>query len=174
MRQSKKVSLSAMLTALGVAFMALGYFVETLDLTACALASLLIALVYVEIGSPYTYLVWLCTSLLAFLFFSGSVIWLTYFLVFGIYPILKAKIERLPRFLWLILKLVYLNLILIAIFLVFELLFMTPFFETDNSLFKVGIWAFLNIAFVVYDLFITVIVRLYYMKYRRLFAKFFK
>ena len=164
-----------MMCALSLAFMTVGYFVEALDLTACALVSLVVALVYVEIGSPYTYLVWVCTSLLSFIFFSAKPsLWLTYFLVFGIYPILKAYIEKLRRPLWIILKLAFLNMILTALFFIFELIFMTPFFDVETNLIKTAIWILMNVAFIAYDLFITVIMRLYVIKYRKIFAKFFK
>ena len=72
MRQTKKVTLSAAVVALSILFLVLGAFVDVLDLSACALASLLVVFVYIEIGSPYTYLVWLATSLTAFLFLSGN------------------------------------------------------------------------------------------------------
>ena len=164
-----------MMVALGVAFMTVGYFVEALDLTACALVSLIIAMLYIEIGSPYTYLVWICTSLLSFLFFTAKPsLWLTYFLVFGIYPILKAYIEKLPRILWIVLKLVYINITVTALFFIFEFIFMTPFFEVEKNIFKIGIWVLINIAFMAYDLFITVLMRLYFLKYRKIFSKLFK
>ena len=164
-----------MMCALSIAFMTVGYFVEALDLTACALVSLVVALIYVEIGSPYTYLVWICTSLLSFIFFSAKPsLWLTYFLVFGIYPILKAYIEKLRRPFWIILKLCFLNVILVALFFIFEFIFMTPFFDVETNLLKTAIWILMNVAFIAYDLFITVIMRLYVIKYRKIFAKFFK
>ena len=64
MKQTKKLTLSAMIVALGTVFMKLGSIIEVFDLTAAALASMLVAFVYVEIGSPYTWLVWLATSFL--------------------------------------------------------------------------------------------------------------
>ena len=157
-----------MMCALSIAFMTVGYFVEALDLTACALVSLVVALIYVEIGSPYTYLVWICTSLLSFIFFSAKPsLWLTYFLVFGIYTILKAYIEKLRRPFWIILKLCFLNVILVALFFIFEFIFMTPFFDVETNLLKTAIWILMNVAFIAYDLFITVIMRLYVIKYRK-------
>lgn len=161
MRRTKKITLSAMTVALGTLFMVLGGFVEVLDLSACAIASVLVAFIYIEIGSPYTWLVWLCTSLTSFICFPGSVLWLEYLIVFGIYPILKAYIERCRRVFWLPLKLIYANVVLwIAIFTL-EFLFKTPFFITDKVWIKVGLYALLNVAFIAYDVFITVLVRFY-------------
>ena len=153
MRKTKKITLSAMIVALSVALMTLGGFVEVLDLSAAALASVLVAFVYIEIGSPYTWLVWLCTSLASFLIFPGSMLWIEYFLIFGVYPILKAYIERLPRGVWLPVKLVYINCVLIAVIFAFRFVFKTSIFIVDKTWIKVFIYALMNVAFVAYDTF---------------------
>ena len=155
-----------MIVALGTLFMVLGGFVEVLDLSACAIASVLVAFVYIEIGSPFTWLVWLATSLSTFISFPGSVLWLEYLFIFGIYPILKAYIERLPRKYWIFLKLIFINLVLWVLFLGFELIFKTSVFVVDKLWVKIGIYAVMNIAFIAYDLFITVMVRFYLLRLR--------
>ena len=174
MKTTKKITVSAMMVALSVAFMTFGYFFPTFDLTVAALSSLVVAMIYVEIGSPYTYLVWICTSIISFLFFSGSAMPTEYLLVFGIYPVLKGGIERLSRHLWLLLKLLYVNAVLVVIMLVMEKLLLIPFFTVGDVWMKVAVWGVINIAFLAYDLFITVLMRLYTVKYRRIFSRFFK
>ena len=59
MSQTKKITLSAMMVALSTAFMVLGAAINVLDLTVCALASMLVVFVYIEIGSYYPWLVWI-------------------------------------------------------------------------------------------------------------------
>ena len=166
MRKTKKITLSAMVIALGTLFMVLGGYIEVLDLSASAIASVLVAFVYIEIGSPYTWLVWLGTTLASFISFSGSVLWLEYFFIFGIYPILKAYIERTPRRLWIFLKLLYINVTLWLIFAGFEFIFKTSVFIVDKLWMKIGIYALMNAAFIAYDLFITVMVRFYLARLR--------
>jgi hypothetical protein len=161
MRSTKKITLSASIVALGTVLMVLGGLFDVLDLSACALASLLVAFVYIEIGSPYTYLVWLSTSLLAFVFFSASPLWMEYLLVFGIYPILKAYIERLPRAVWLLPKLGFINLVLLILYFAFELIFGVPLFTVKGLWIKVALWVGLNIVFILYDIFLTVLIRFY-------------
>ena len=161
MRKTKKITLSAMIVALGTVFMVIGGFVEVLDLSAAAIASVLVAFVYIELGSPYTWLVWIATALATFICFPGSVLWLEYLLVFGIYPILKAYIERLPRKLWILLKLGFINIVLWLVFAGFEFIFKTSVFLTDKLWMKIGLYVLLNVAFVAYDVFITVLVRFY-------------
>ena len=175
MRKTKKLTLSALLVALGVTFMALGAFIDVLDLSVCALVSLIVVFVFIELGSPYTWLVWLCTSLISALLFPGSILWVEYLFVFGVYPILKAYIERAPRITWLPIKLGFINAVVWALFLVVELLFKLPVFEEGaNLLWKIAIYILINVAFMVYDAFITVAVRLYFEKFRKRFKRFLK
>ena len=154
--------------------MALGAVIDALDLSVCALASLLVVFVYIEIGSPYTWLVWICTSLITAIIFPGSVLWVEYFLVFGIYPLIKAYIERLPKVFWWIVKLVFFNIIVWTMFVVVEFVLGLAFFEGDKLIWKALLYVLMNVAFVAYDMFITVMVRLYYDKFRRRFLRFLK
>ncbi len=174
MKQTKKITLSAMVVALSTVFMVLGAVVDMLDLSVCALASLLVAFVYIEIGSPYTWLVWICTSLATFVCFPGSIIWMEYFLIFGIYPILKAYIEKLPRRIWLIVKLLFINAIIWVLIFCVELILGIPFFAVDKLWLKAAIYVLMNVAFIAYDLFITVLVRVYFEKFRPRFKNFLK
>ncbi len=175
MRTTKKVTLSALFVAMGVAFMALGAVFEVLDLTVCALVSLLVVFVYLELGSPYTWLVWICTSIITAIIFPGSILWVEYLLVFGIYPILKAYIERTKKLLWWPIKLVFINAVVLALFFITEFIFGVPFFEEEGGLvMKVILFLLINFAFIVYDLFITVMVRLYFEKFRKRFKRFLK
>lgn len=174
MKETKKITLSAMLVALGAALMALGGVVEVFDLTVCALASLLVAFVYIELGSPYTWLVWICTSLVSFIIFPASLLWLEYFLIFGIYPIIKGYIERLKRGFWLILKLAFGTVMTVVLILCAELVTGAPFFETDLQWLTAVLCALVVVAFILYDFFLTVLIRFYMTKLRKRFQSFLK
>jgi hypothetical protein len=174
MRQTKKIAVSAMLSALGAALLSFGAFIEVADLTICAVASLLVVMVYVELGSPYTWLVWLTTSLSTALLFPGSLVWAEYLLVFGVWPILKSYFEKLPRVFWLPLKLVFINALIWVLFFIAEFLLMVPFFEGESLLLKAGFYLLINVTFIVYDKFVTIMTRLYFLKYRERFKRFFK
>ena len=175
MRKTKKLTLSAMIVALGTAIMAIGAFIDVLDLSACAFASILMTFVFIEIGAPYTYGVWLCTSLATFLFCQARPeIALEYLFVFGIYPILKAYIERLPRALWLIIKLVYANLVIWGLIFFVELVTGLPLFIDKRFWLNAIIYVVLNAAFIAYDIFITVLVRFYFEKLRNRFKSLLK
>ncbi len=174
MRPTKKITLSAIVTALGVVMMTLGAVFELFDLSVCAIASLFVAFVYIEIGSPYTVLVWLCTSLLTFLFFPSSVIWAEYLVVFGIYPIVKGYIEKSRRPFWWPLKLLFANAVIIILIFLVKFITGVPFFSVDTPWIKVGIYLLLNAAFILYDIFMTVLIRYYMRALRPRFKTFLK
>ena len=175
MRTTKKLTVSAMATALGAALMALGAAVEVIDMALAALASLLIIIIIIEVGQPYPWLVWLSTSLITFLLsiFMESTVWLMYF-VFGVFPIIKLYVEKLRRGFWLLLKLVYVNLCIIGLAFALELIFGLPRFETDPLILKVGIYILSNVAFLMYDRLLTLASRIYFEKLRPRFRTFFK
>ena len=174
MRETKKLAISAMLVALGTVFMSVGAMLEVADLTACAIASLLVVFVYIELGSPYTWLVWLATSLATAIMFFGSPVWSEYFLVFGIYPLMKAYIERLPKALWWPLKLLFINAVLWTILLLIEGVLGIPVLGADSDIMKIIIYLTANIAFIVYDLYIVAMTRVYVFKFRKRFERFLK
>ena len=162
------------MVALSTAIMLLGAVIEVLDLSVCAIASLLVVFIYLEIGSYYPWLVWICTTLATALIYPGSAIWVEYALIFGLYPLIKAYIERLPRWSWLIVKLVYINAVIWGIFCVCELLLGIPFFDEGGTVMIIITYVLSNIAFVAYDFFIMVMVRFYFEKLRPRFKKFLK
>lgn len=187
MRSTKKVTLSAMMCALSVVVLALGAVFEALDLTAAALASICIAFVCIEVGVPYNFIAWLCTTLLSFLFFPQSMLWIEYLLLFGLYPILKGYIERLPRLIWWPIKIFVYNLCLFLMAEGMSFILGVDFFGIGGNwanIFSMGsaIWwesplillIVANIAFVAYDIFLTMVVRVYLLKYRPRLQKYLK
>ena len=163
-----------MMVALGTAFMIIGAVIEVLDLIVCALASMLVVFIFLEIGSYYPWLVWVCTSLATGLLYPASLIWIEYALIFGVYPLIKAYIEKLPRWSWIIVKLVYANAVIWALFFICEKLLGVPFFTDEARWMRILTYILTNVAFLAYDLFITVMVRFYYDKLRPRFRKLLK
>ena len=167
MRKTKKLTVSAAATALGILFMAIGANFAPLDLSCSVLASMLVAFVYFEIGSPYTWLVWLGTALLSFIFFTSSFVWLSYLLMFGVYPILKGYIGKAPRVLQLPLKLVFVNAVVAVMFFFGELLTTQSLFgdpadiPLDSRIVYAALWLLLDVAFLLYDR-LLVLLSVYY------------
>ena len=170
-----------MIVALGTVSMVLGAVIEVFDLTAVALASALVAFVYIELGSPYTWLVWICTTLTTFILYQHSPMWFIYLVLFGVYPILKGHIEKLPRIFWWPIKLVFGNVAFVAMIFGIKLITGLPFISPEETIFGIDgsamyivTWILLNVAFIAYDFFITVMVRYYLEKLRPRFRKILK
>ena len=153
------------MVALGAVLMRIGVMIEVLDLTVCAIASLMVVFIYLEIGSYYPWLVWICTTLATALTGAGIVA-AEYFLVFGIYPLLKSYVERLPRWSWIIVKLAFINSIIWILFFISKHLFGMNFFGEETPVMMVVVYVLMNVAFIAYDLFLTTMVRFYYIKVR--------
>ena len=165
--------MSAMMVALGAVLMRLGVFVEVLDLTVCALASLMVVFIYIEIGSYYPWLVWIATSIITAVM-GGGFVAAEYFLVFGIYPLLKSYIERLPKWSWFIVKLAFVNGVIWILFAISDLLLGQNFFGEETPIMTAVVYLLMNVAFVVYDIFITVMVRFYFTRLRPRMKNLFK
>ncbi len=95
MKISKKISLAAILCALAVVFLLLGSIVETVTLSASAIAAICISVAITELGYGYSFIIYAAVTFLAFLLLpiKDSVLYFACF--FGYYPILKAQTERL-------------------------------------------------------------------------------
>ena len=164
-----------MMVALGTVLLLVGAFFEMLDLAMGALCSVIMIFIYIELGSPYTWLVWCATSLLAMLIGNANPMTsMWYFLLFGIYPILKAYIERLPRPIWLLPKLLYANAIFLAAAGIYRLIFGISPFALEKKWLIIAVWVLGNFAFIVYDLFVTAMAKVYLLKYQKRFSKFLK
>ena len=163
MKQTKKLALAAILSALGVVILLLGSIITVLDLTAVAVASFLIMLAVIELGGAYPYLIWLVTGVLAVLLLPDKFGAALYLGFGGIYPIFKAIFERLHFAVAWVLKFSFFNTVLTVIIIVCNYLFRIP----DTGLgFTLPVYAICNVAFFFYDLASTSIITVYLIKLR--------
>ena len=96
-KEIKKISLSAIFSALIVVTLQLGTFIEVLDITVAAICSLLIFTVQLEAKGKYPFLVFLTSSALALIFTPLSSATLYYIGFFGYYPIIKVLFEKCKK-----------------------------------------------------------------------------
>ena len=82
------------MAALGVVLLTLGAFVEVLDLSMAAIASLTVVFAVIELRGKYPYLVYLTTATLSLLLLPSKTPALLYALFAGYYPMLKAVLEK--------------------------------------------------------------------------------
>ena len=169
-RQIKYLTVSAMLSALGVVILGLGALVEVLDLSVAAIASLLTVYAVIEIGGAYPWLIWIVTSTTALLLLPMKTPVLFYALLTGYYPILKQKIDRkmarLPA--WATKIGVFaasLLLICAAMWLFAPTLLETP----GGWIMAIGTLVVGAVAFVLYDIVLSMLISRYFSKWQKRF-----
>lgn len=165
MKKTRKIAIAAILSALSVVILLLGSIITVLDMTAVALASLLIMLAVIEIGGAYPYLIWLVSGVLSLLLLPDKFGAVLYFVFGGIYPIFKAMFERLHCIVAWVLKFSCFNVMLIIMIIVTNFVLGLP----DTGLaFTLPVFALCNFTFFVYDIATTQLVTLYLVKFRKM------
>ena len=171
MKKTKKLTLVALLAALSTILLVLGRFIEVLDLSMAALATLLVLLVFIELGGGWAVALWLSTSALSLLLAPSGAPLL--YAAIGFYPIAKAAFERKPRAIERTLKLGVCLLALALYVLVAKFVLMLP----DAMLDGILLWGFLALAvlvFLLYDYMLTRLAIYYQLRLRHRFARLFK
>lgn len=181
-QKTKKLTVSALLCALGVCLLCAGrLFDGSLDLSMAALASLLCVWAVEELGGAYPWLMWLVTSLLALMLMPfNSAAW-EYLLFAGAYPMLRVLLGKLPVAVRIILKQVMFNgLLSLVVLVLWKLLFPSAqsypvafgmFLGGDGSHwgYALAVWITANLAFVLYDFVIGRFVHAYRIALRQRF-----
>lgn len=170
-KATKRLTVCAILSALGVALSWLGSLVGVLDLCTPLIASLLLVPVVIEYGKGYPWGVWLSTAILSLLLLPNKSPAAVY-LVFGYYPILKAYLERLRPLTCRALK--QLLFVAVDLVLVFGSNFIVGVEENMppwyTAALVIGGYLVLNLT----DLALTRLISAYIFKYRDRFSKLMK
>ena len=181
--KTKKMTVGAVLSALGVAILFLGSMLETLDLSMAALASFLCVLAVIELGGAYPFMIYAITGILAVILMPYKMSGWFYVLFFGYYPIIKEKLERMAKPIAWLVKLAVLNGAIWICITVAYFLFLGPqqsktvidtFYSifgdpSMGSLFAIGMYLLVNVAFVVYDIALTRLISVYLFRLRKKF-----
>jgi len=168
-KRTKYLTVSAMLSALGVLLLALGSLVEVLDISVAVLTSLLCVYAVIEIGGAYPWLIWIVTSVLAFLLIPQKTPVLFYAFALGFYPIIKEKLERCNRVLCVILKAIVFHVCLGVIVLMMWLFFPAMLDMEGVAWLPIALYAMCLVVFVLYDVLLTRMISFYLFKLRNRF-----
>lgn len=168
-KQTKYLTVSAMLCALGVILLSLGSLVDVLDITMAVLASLFCVYAVIEIGCAYPWLIWLVTSLLSLLLLPMKTPALFYALFAGFYPILKEKLEKRSRPVSWVLKLVVFHVSLGVIVLVLRLFFPATLDMGRIRWMPLVLYLSCVACFVLYDYALSHMITFYLVKLRHRF-----
>lgn len=162
---------SAMLSALGVAILWLGYISQIADLASVAFAATLIVIAQIELGSPWKWLVGAVTSTLALILLPDKLLAIIYIFFGAFYPLIKFEMQKLGFALGWVLKLIYCNLLLTGVLALANFVFMLP---DDEYGFSVLIYLLGNATFIVGDFYISVLTVNYARKLRPRISRIFK
>ena len=162
-KRTRRIAVCAMIIAIGVVIISLGSLVEVLDLCTAALASFLTVLVGIEYGHGNTLADYAATAVLALLLAPQKSPAMVY-AAFGFYPIVKEKLERLPRGLAAILKCVIFVVLEVLLIHVADLL--TGADELLGPLYYVALYALGFVTLWLLDVALTRMITLYLRKYR--------
>ena len=177
LKQTSKIALSAVLSALSVALLALISVIPTLELALPAIAGAFTAVIVIEINKRWALAVWAAVSVLSLLVVPNKEVAVLYTVFFGYYPVLKAMLEsKLSRWLEYILKLLTFNVVLFLAYF-----FMTKLMNVEiEELETFGLWAipllllFASAAFLLYDYALTKLISLYRFKLSKKLRKLLK
>ena len=161
---TKRLTVCAMLCALGVVLLLVGSVIEVMDIAMAALASLLCIFVVIEYGGAAPWLVFAVTGVLSLVLLPNKTPAAMYVVFLGYYPIIKEKLERFKKPIAWFLKEVIFNVALVALFFVVKFLLM----PNANEPLMIYVIAFVlfEIAFVLYDIALTRLITLYILRLR--------
>ncbi len=161
----QKISVLSLLCALSVVLMLLGCVIRSLDLSVAIAAGLTVAVSMIEYGTGYSVMLYAATSVLAFVLLPAKSPALFYALMGGIYPIIKALLERIKkRRIILVLKLAGFNAFYTCLIAAGKFLL-----NIDDPIFSFNIFVYAlgNLTFILYDIAFTRLVTLYVNRIRR-------
>lgn len=171
MKKTKRITLSALFSALGVAILALASLTEVADLAISMFASALLMLAIIELGEKWGYMIYAVTSLLSLIFLPNKFIAAVYLVFTGLYPLIKRHFDKCPKLLGIILKLLYFNGSLTVALLLARFVFAI---DTYADWLLVVYYLTANLCFFMFDILIKRLTLVYMIRYRDRFKKFFK
>ena len=176
---TRRVATCGVFCALAVVMLGLGAVIEVLDVTASAAAALILLPILLCYGKKYAWLSYAVTATLGVLLMPQSLAVWMYAGLTGFYPMVKMKLDRLPRILGWPIKLALLTAVLMLYLAVFYFImlggegsfadaFLHGFGEENKppvlAYAVVGLSVF---TFILYDLLIDRLLVLYYIKWKK-------
>ncbi len=185
-RMTRRMVMCAILAALSVVALALGTILQIADLTAAAMAGMVILLITLSYGQRYAILTFAVTTVLSVLLMPQSLATWSYVLLMGYYPVIHTHLARLHRVLGWLVKLLLVVVLAIGCLFVFHFLlyggegtlyttFVTMFgLGGTGPLLMIGSVALELLVFILYDILLARVIRLYPFRLRRMVEKWMK
>ena len=169
----------ALLCSLAVVFLGLGAIIEVLDLSAAAAAALILLPILLCYGTRYALLSYAVTAVLGVVLMPQSLAAWMFAGVTGYYPLIKQKLDRLPRILSWPVKLVILTAVMLAYLALFHFIamggegsfvdtFLTGFGDGEGG--AIMAWAVVGLSlftYILFDILIDRLLVLYYLRWQK-------
>lgn len=172
--------------ALAVVMLGMGALVELLDISAAAAASLVLLPVLLCYGARYAWLSYAVTAVLGLVLMPQSLAAWMFAGLTGYYPVIKTRLDKLPRVVGWIVKLALLMAVLCVYLVVFFFLFLggegslwnaflLGFGEADGPpILAAAVAVLALVTFVLFDVLIDRLLVLYYIRWQRRVEKWMK
>ena len=180
------MAMCAVLCALAVVMLGLGAVIEIIDITAAALASLVLLPILLCYGTKYAWLSYAVTGVLGVLLMPQSLgAWMFAGLT-GFYPIIKQRLDRLPRILGWTVKLLLLTAVLLLYLAIFYFIllggegslfdaFLKGFGEEGGTpVMAIAVILLSVFTYILFDLLIDRLLILYYLRWQKRVEKWMK
>lgn len=176
---TRRVATCGVFCALAVVMLGLGAVIEVLDVTASAAAALILLPILLCYGKKYAWLSYAVTATLGVLLMPQSLAAWMYGGLTGFYPMVKMKLDRLPRILGWPIKLALLTAVLMLYLAVFYFIilggegsFADAFLhgfgeENEPPILAYAVVGLSVFTFILYDLLIDRLLVLYYIKWKK-------
>ena len=171
MKKTKKLTLSALFSAVSVSLLALASLTEIADIAVSMLASAILVLAVIELGEKWGFMIYAVTSTLSLLLLPSKFIAAVYLVFTGLYPLVKRRFDAFPKIPAWGLKLLYFNFSLAMALVLAKFVFLI---ETYSDLLLVLYFATANLCFILFDILIKRATLVYLVRYRERFRRFFK
>lgn len=162
--KNKNIALGGIFTATTVVVLYLSALLPTMRISLIAISSFMITILKIETKGKTAEMLYIASSILAFLLLPIKSIAFLYAVLFGLYSIVKYYIEKLRNVKkeW-FLKLFFANIVGILIYLVFRLVMMAEF----QYVFYILLVAY-NIAFIIFDIAYTKLITIYLIRRKKI------
>lgn len=163
----KRLTVCAMLAALGVILLYVGSLIEVADLSMAVVASLMCVFAVIEYGKSAPWLVFGVTAVLSLVLLPNKSPAVMYTFFFGFYPILKERFEQKSRRLCWIFKELVFNASLAVILVVLKFLLWTAA-DIPIEMYVIGV-VLCEAVFILYDIALTRLISFYVYRLRKRF-----
>ena len=183
---TRRMVTCAILCALSTVMLGIGTVLEIIDLTAAAMAAVVILLIYLCYGARYALLSYAVTGALGVVLLPQSLAVWSYVGLMGYYPVIKSRLDRFPRILGWVIKLLLFAVVMGLCLVVFHFLvfggegsladsFLRLFDEEEGkTLMAWGVLGLSLFTYVIFDLMLDRLRVIYELRFRRRVEKWIK